>query len=173
MRRFGSPILASIGPACFCVACAGSGPREVVEAPKRPTGRVVSLEVCGSPAPLAKDGLFVTTRYDHHWTEPNEAPRAWVRVENGPDRSRRVRIAEVRQCGQLQCSMDKDGLESTERTLGPNEAAVYEVDAPMRWVYGPAEGVTVAFRFRIDGKPAGCFDVATWLGIARDDEERR
>jgi hypothetical protein len=170
MRRIGMRIVVPVALACLTLGCAHSGPGLPAAPTKQPTGRVVSLEVCGSAVRLAKDGLFVTTRYDHHWGDTNEAPRAWVRVENGADQSRRVRVVEVRQCGQVQCSMDKPGLEATERTLAPREATVYVVEAPMRWVYGGAEGVTVAFDVSIDGDAAGCVDVATWLGIAAKDE---
>jgi hypothetical protein len=126
---------------------------------------VTGIINCGYPESVARLGLTWTTHYLEDVPGPMSLPRARVEITN---RSGAPHLLHFERG--VECSIDRKcsllPWNGIDRTLGPGERFVFEVDARMSYVDRvDAEVIVVSVEGDIDGQKA-CVDVGAWLARA-------
>jgi len=132
----------------------------------RPVAAITGIINCGYPESVARLGLTWTTHYlADDPSGPMSLPRARVEITNRSGVPHMLRFERG-----VECSIDRKcsllPWNGIDRTLGPGERFVFEVDARMSYVDRvDAEVIVVSVEGNIDGQKA-CIDVGAWLARA-------
>ncbi len=160
---------AAIPLACVATACAAAA-SPPPDATHRPVGAITGIINCGYPESVARLGLTWTTHYlPGDPATSMTLPRARVEIAN------RSALPHLLHFGRgVECSIDRRcsllAWNGIDRTLGPGERFVFDVDARMSYVDGvEAEVIVVSVEGDVDGQKA-CVDVGAWLARAGPPE---